>query len=111
MATYTWQDGNLWGVLNDDLRVRVGLSEGAGRFWISVDARMWDDRETMANFSHDDHNTYSTEEITLTDDGCLTALHRQRTASGIDFRTGFTLRVPLAFVEPLRAAIKAACEA
>lgn len=111
MAPYTWQDGNLWGVLNDDLRVRVGLAEGTGGLWISVDARMWDDRETMANFSHDDHNTYALEEITVSDDGCLTALHRQSTASGIDFRTGFTLRVPQAFVEPLRTAIKAASEA
>lgn len=111
MAPYTWRDGDLWCVLNDDLRIRVGLAEGTNRLWICVDARLWDDRPDLANFSHDDVNTYDRDEIQLTDDGLLTALHRQGTASVIDYCTGFTLRVPQAFIAPLREAIKAACEA
>lgn len=104
---FTWQDGNLWGVMDDTLRVRIGRSE-AGYLWIGVDIRMWADRPTMGNFTHDDSNQYQPNDLTLTDDGLLTALHRHEAQA--DFRTGFTLRVPLAFVGPLRKAIKAASE-
>lgn len=111
MTPYTWHEDGIWGVLNDDLRVRVGLSQGTGRLWIGVDARLWDDRHDHANYTADDFNTYTLDEITLTDDGCLTALRRHDGHHGFDFRTGFTLRVPQAFVEPLRLAIKCAIEA
>jgi hypothetical protein len=105
MQTHTWNEGQLWGVMNEDLRIRVGLLPDTGHLWIGVDARVWDNRPTMADYSHDDHNTYAPDEITVTDDGCLTAMHRQRTAQAVDFRTGFTLRLPLAFVAPIRIAL------
>lgn len=109
-APHVWNEGSMWGVMDDTLRIRLGRLDDGG-LWIGVDAKLWDDRDTLANFTHDDHNTYTVDEITVADDGCLTALHRQRTAQVVDFRTGFTMRVPLAFVEPLRAALKAASEA
>lgn len=109
-APYVWNEDGLWGVMDDTLRIRLGKGTGDG-LWIGVDAQWSDDRDTLANYTSDDVNNYRAAEITITDDGCLSAFHRQSTASGIDFRTGFTLRVPQAFVKPLRAAIKAASEA
>ncbi len=108
---YTWNEGTLWGVLNDDLRVRLGLCEQGGGLWIGVDARLWDDRPDQACYTHDDYNRYQADEITVTDDGLLTALHRHATARPVEFRSGFTVRMPLAFVEPLRAALAALTEA
>lgn len=102
---YNWNEGTLWGVLNDDLRIRMGISEGTGRLWIGVDARLWDDRPDQANYSHDDFNTYRPDEITIGADGLLTALHRHQTAGVVDYRQGFTLRLPQSFVEPLRVAL------
>ena len=108
---YTWQEGTLWGVLNDDLRVRMGLSERAGGLWIGVDARLWDDRPDLANYTHDDFNRYQPDEVQITDDGLLTALHRHNTAKPVEFRSGFTVRLPLSFIEPLRSALAALAEA
>jgi hypothetical protein len=105
MDLYTWNEDGIWGVLNDDLRVRVGRAQGTGRMWIGVDARLWDDRPDQANYSHDDLNTYAPDEITIDGEGLLTALHRHETARVVDYRQGFTLRLPLAFVEPLRGAL------
>lgn len=102
---YIWQDENLWGVMDDTLRVRIGRTE-ASYLWIGVDIQMWSDRPTMANYTHDDLNHYQPGDLTLTDDGMLTALHQH--AAVVEFRMGFTLRVPPAFVAPLREAIKAA---
>lgn len=99
---YTWSEGTLRGVLNDDLRVVLGVATGTGRLWIGVDARWRDDRADMANYSHDDVNTYRPEEVAIADDGLLTALHRHDSAACVDFRQGFVLRLPLTFINPLR---------
>jgi hypothetical protein len=110
MAPYTWNEDGIWGVLNDDLRVRVGRSQGSDRLWIGVDARWRDDRDDQANYTHDDHNTYAADEISIDAEGLLTALHRHDSARVVDFRQGFTLRLPPSFIAPLRKAIKAASE-
>lgn len=107
---YTWNEGTLWGVLNDDLRVRLGVCEQGGGLWIGVDARLWDDRPDQASYTQDDYNRYAPDEITVGDDGLLTALHRHATAQPVEFRSGFTVRLPVAFVEPLRAALAALTE-
>lgn len=108
---YCWQEGTLWGVLDDDLRVRLGLCDQAGGIWIGVDARLWDDRPDQASYTHDDFNRYQPDEITVTDDGLLTALHQHSTCRAVEFRSGFTVRVPLAFVAPLRVALAALTQA
>lgn len=105
MDVYTWQEPHLWGVLDDTLRVRIGRTE-EGYLWISVDIQIWPDRPTMGNFTHADTNRYAHGEITLTDDGLLTAMHRHPAEQ--DFRSGFSLRVPLSFVSPLRQALERA---
>lgn len=105
MSLYTWQESNLWGVLDDTLRVRIGRTE-EGYLWISVDIQMWPDRKSLGNFTYGDHNRYAPGEITLTDDGLLSAMHRHPAEH--DFRSGFSLRVPLSFVSPLRQALERA---
>lgn len=107
---YSWNEGSLWGVLNDDLRVRLGVCEQGGGIWIGIDARLWDHRPDLASYTHDDYNRYQPEEIQITDDGLLTALHWHTTAQPVEFRSGFTVRMPLAFVVPLRAALVAVTE-
>jgi len=105
MDVYTWQEPNLWGVLDDTLRIRIGRTD-EGYLWISVDIQMWSDPPTMGNFTHGDTNRYATGELTISEDGLLTAMHRHPPEH--DFRSGFSLRVPLSFVSPLRAALERA---
>ena len=105
MDVYAWNEPNLWGVLDDTLRIRIGVTE-EGYLWISVDIQMWPDRPSKGNFTHGDHNRYDPGEITLTDHGLLTAMHRHPAEH--DFRSGFALRVPLSFVAPLRQALEQA---
>ena len=105
MDVYTWQEPQLWGVLDDTLRIRIGVTE-EGYLWISVDIQMWPDRPTMGNFTHGDTNRYAPDEITIRDDGLLTAMHRHPAEH--DFRCGFSVRVPLSFVTPLRVALESA---
>ncbi len=100
-----WNEANFWGVMDDTLRVRIGRS-AASYLWIEVDIQMWSDRPTMGNLTSQDFNHYELDDLTLTDDGVLTALHRH--PAGVNSRTSFTLRVPLSFVQPLRAALAAA---
>lgn len=105
MDVYSWQETNLWGVLDDTLRVRIGRTED-GYLWIGVDIQMWPDRPTLGNFTLGDTNRYAPGEITISADGLLTAMHRHPAEH--DFRSGFSLCVPPSFVSPLRQALERA---
>lgn len=48
------------------------------------------------------------EDVTITDDGLLSVMGRTRGAveNGVDMRIGFTVRLPVAFVLPVRKALE-----
>lgn len=118
-APDTWHDGDVYGVLMGGLRVCIQLerdvhdssSSLTGRLHVSVDARVWDDRPDMGSCTHECPGSYAPSEIRVTDDGLLTALRRLSTCSDVDFRSGFTLKMPIAFVAPIRAALDSATQA
>lgn len=63
----------------------------------------------LANFTHDIlANCGPDDTLSITDEGLLTISARHRAASTVDFRSGFTLQLPVNFVPLIRKAIRLA---
>lgn len=92
---------------------RLTFSAARGLFHIGIAAQWSDDRpDELANYTPRDENdgggSYFApeDEITVADDGLLTALVRARAAGGVDIRRGWVARLPVQLVQPVRQAIE-----
>lgn len=77
---------------------------------VGVDAE-WSDANPgeLANYSYDAAPRCGRDDaLTITDDGLLTAMTKAKAASTVDFRQGFTVQLPRAFVPLIRKAIELA---
>ncbi|WP_320201795.1 hypothetical protein RMR16_026885 (plasmid) [Agrobacterium sp. rho-13.3] len=85
-----------------------------GTVSVGVDARWNDTASGLANFTHDIYVKCGPEEcgdtLSISDDGLLTAMERVNTASAVCLSKGLTLRLPPAYVVPIRLAIAKAHE-
>lgn len=113
MGEYTPEYGKSWLAVADEdykhYRLRF-YSTDEGNVSVGVDAE-WDDFHPgdMANFTNEIHaDCGPNDTLSIADDGLLTVLARKLSASSVDFRTGFTLQLPSAFVPAVRKAIRLA---
>lgn len=110
---YQPEHGGRWlGVADDGFshyRVTFRWSED-GTVSVGVDAE-WSDKEPgkLANFTHEVFAYCGpNDSLAIDDDGLLTVLARRSAASTVDFRSGFTLQLPSAFIAVVRKAIRLA---
>ncbi len=102
-----------WLVVADELfehyRLRLGQRDEDGEVWVGIDARHSDDREVLANYTPSYEGSgppLMPADVTIADDGFLSVMGRVRhCASGVDIRKGFTVKLPVAFVVPVRKAL------
>lgn len=76
----------------------------------------WSDKHPsqLANYTpryEDQSSEFAPGEVTVSDDGLLCAMERVITASHVVLHRGWSLQLPLSFVEPLRKAVALAEEA
>lgn len=88
---------------------RLTFSGSDGAFHVGINAA-WSDQKPgeLASFTPafgHSPGVVAGDEIAIADNGLLTVLCRQRGASGVDIRVGFTAQLPIAFVPPVRQAI------
>lgn len=113
---YTPDHGMAWfGVADAGFRhFRVTFCPLPEGDWVSVgvDAE-WSDEEPgeLVNYAHDTAPRCGPDDtLTITDDGLLTAMIKAKASSTVDFRQGFTVQLPTAFVPFIRKAIELAFE-
>lgn len=87
------------------------------RFGVSADGRISASFSApiagrFASYTHDLYDDFSRTEISITDEGLLTALAAPVGSQiSVVFRRGFTVALPVHFVAPIRLAIAQAFEA
>lgn len=81
-----------------------------GTVSVGVDAEWSDDEPgSLANFTHEVVAYCGpNDSLAIDGDGLLTVLARRSAASTVDFRSGFTLQLPIAFVPVVRRGIRLA---
>lgn len=105
--------GSAWlGVADEDFKhYRLSFySTGDGNVNVGVDAE-WSDMKPgqLANFTHGiEADCGPNDTLSIADDGLFTVLARKLSASTVDFRAGFVLQLPVAFVPVVRKAISLA---
>ena len=93
----------------DHYRLRFFPHRDAARFTVGIDAE-WTDEQPgeLANYTPS-YESGSSDcqpgEVTISDDGLLSVMPRQRSASHVVIRTGWTAQLPPEAVEPIRRAI------
>lgn len=107
---YVPEHGAAWlGVADEAFkhyRLSFSWSE-EGNVSVGVDAE-WSELHPgdLANFTHEVYaDCGPNDTLSITDAGLLTVLARRDSAVAVDFRTGFTLQLPAAFVPVVRKAI------
>lgn len=113
MGEYTTEHGKSWLSVADadyeHYRLRFHSSD-EGNVSVGVDAE-WSDFKPgeLANFTHEMYAECGPNDtLSITDEGLLTVLARKLAATTVDFRAGFTLQLPTAFVPAVRKAINLA---
>lgn len=89
------------------MHYRITFFVSGGDIYPGVDAEWSDDRPgQLANFTHEIYpRCNATDTLWIDDAGLLTALARVSAAKAVDFRQGFLLQLPVAYVQPVRLAI------
>ena len=81
-----------------------------GRFLTVILNLEWSDKYAgqLADYTLRPENRrfdFAPEELSINDAGLLSAMARQQTASRVMYHCGWTLQLPIVFVEPMRKAI------
>ena len=97
-------------MVTDDVhyRIRFHPDREGGCYTAGIDAEYSDERPGgLADYtrSHDGSASFAPGEVSISDDGLLAAMARQNSAAHVDIRSGWTARLPIEFVEPVREAI------
>lgn len=97
-------------MVTDDVhyRIRFHPDHEGGCYTAGIDAEYSDDQPAgLADFtsSHEGNGYFAPGEVTISGDGTLAAMARQKSAGHVDIRAGWTARLPIEFVEPVREAI------
>jgi len=88
-------------------QVTFGSAEG-GRINVSIWAKWSDDAPDFANYTpryEYSNGDCAPGEVTITNEGLLTVMTQQLTASGVRILKGWTAQLSVAAVEPIRRAI------
>lgn len=93
----------------DHYRLRFFPHTDGATFGVGIDAEWTDDQPGhMANYTPSYESSGSDcqrGDVTISDDGLLSVLPRQRSASHVVIRVGWTAQLPAEAVEPIRRAI------
>jgi hypothetical protein len=88
---------------------RFRFSVHDGLFHVGISAEWSDDKPgELADYTpRDEYGSASVagDEISISDDGLLLVMGRQRAASHVDIRIGFTAKLPIEYVTPIRRAV------
>ena len=85
-----------------------GTGAPTGMLYVSVSAHWMDHGERLANYTpvyESGEARYLPEEVIVTDQGQLRAMHRARPFGAVDIRTGITVDLPASFITPVRQAL------
>lgn len=107
-----WDDrhGAWFAVMDPEhFRVRFFTAQERRAFTVSIDAE-WSDEHPGEMASYTPTYEFSGDdcragEVTISDDGLLSVMPRQQSASCVVIRWGWTAQLPLAAVAPIRRAI------